>query len=42
MLTELQHGGVFALNCVWTTPEEIESHLPSDLKRNLAKKDVQF
>jgi pyruvate-ferredoxin/flavodoxin oxidoreductase len=27
---------------VWTTPEEKEKNLPSDLKRNLSKKDVEF
>ena len=41
MLKDLKHGGVFALNTIWTQ-EELEGHLPGAVKRALAEKDVRF
>ena len=41
-LTEdLKDGGTFLLNCPWTT-EELEEHLPAEMKRDLARKHAQF
>ena len=42
MLKELNKGGTFLLNCLWETPEEIEQNLPPKVKRNLAKKEINF
>ena len=41
MLKDLKKGGTFLLNCLWT-PEEIENHLPAKVKRDLARKDINF
>ena len=41
MLKDLRKGGTFLLNCLWT-PEEIENHLPAKVKRDLARKDINF
>lgn len=41
MLKDLNKGGTFLLNSVWT-PEEIGKHLPAKVKRDLAKKQVNF
>ena len=41
-LTEdLKDGGTFLLNCPWSV-EELESHLPAKMKRDLARKHAQF
>ncbi|PSJ31651.1 pyruvate-flavodoxin oxidoreductase [Peptostreptococcus russellii] len=37
----LRKGGIFVLNTVWT-PEELDSHLPADLKRYIARNDIKF
>ena len=41
MLADLKPGGIFLLNCMWT-PEELERHLPADVKRAIAQKNVRF
>ena len=41
MLKDLKKGGTFLLNCLWT-PEEIENHLPAKVKRDLARKNINF
>ena len=38
----LKKGGTFLLNTQWTTPEALEEHLPSDLKRKLANLGAKF
>ena len=38
---ELKDGGTFLLNCAWT-PEELETHLPPAVKRDLARKHIKF
>ncbi len=42
MLKELNKGGTFLLNCQWSEIEDFEKHLPAKMKRNLAKKDINF
>ena len=41
MVQELVPGGTFLLNCSWT-PEELETHLPGQVKRYIAENDIQF
>ena len=41
IIDELQPGGIFLLNCPWST-EELETHLPASVKRQLAQKHVRF
>lgn len=41
MLKDLQKGGTFLINSLWP-PEEMEEHLPARVKRDLAKKNIQF
>lgn len=41
MLKDLQKGGTFLLNSLWS-PEEMEEHLPASVKRALAKKEANF
>ncbi len=41
MLKDLKKGGTFLLNCLWKD-EEIENVLPAKLKRELAKKEINF
>lgn len=41
MVGELVKGGTFLLNCPWR-PEELEEHLPGQMKRFLAENDIQF
>ncbi|MCI8328026.1 MAG: pyruvate:ferredoxin (flavodoxin) oxidoreductase, partial [Lachnospiraceae bacterium] len=41
MVQELVPGGKFLLNCSWT-PEELEEHLPGQVKRYIAENDIQF
>ena len=38
---EVKDGGVFLLNCSWT-PAELEEHLSNSVKRQIAKKNIQF
>ena len=41
MVSELKPGGIFLLNCQWK-PEELDEHLPDDVKRYLAQNDIRF
>ena len=41
MVSELKPGGTFLLNCQWK-PEDLETHLPVDVKRYLAKNNIKF
>ncbi|HEX3022616.1 MAG TPA: pyruvate:ferredoxin (flavodoxin) oxidoreductase, partial [Lachnospiraceae bacterium] len=41
MVQDLKDGGTFLLNCSWT-PEEIEQHLPGQVKRYIAKHNIKF
>ncbi|MBE6551199.1 MAG: pyruvate:ferredoxin (flavodoxin) oxidoreductase [Ruminococcaceae bacterium] len=41
IVNDVKPGGTFLLNCQWT-PEEVEKHLPADVKRYIANNDVKF
>lgn len=41
VLTGLKDGGKFLLNCIWDE-EDLEKHLPSNVKRYLAKHKINF
>ncbi len=41
MAQELVPGGTFLLNCSWS-PEELENHLPGQVKRYIAENDIKF
>ncbi len=41
MVQDVKPGGVFLLNCSWNA-EELESHLPGQVKRYIAENDIQF
>ncbi|MCR3757751.1 pyruvate:ferredoxin (flavodoxin) oxidoreductase [Clostridium felsineum] len=41
VLAGLKKGGNFLLNTIWT-PEEIEEKLPAEMKRYIAKNDINF
>ncbi|MGE9993936.1 pyruvate:ferredoxin (flavodoxin) oxidoreductase [Peptoniphilaceae bacterium SGI.137] len=41
LLRGLKKGGTFLLNCTWT-PEELDEHLPGQMKRALAEKNIEF
>ncbi|MGC2873724.1 pyruvate:ferredoxin (flavodoxin) oxidoreductase [Ihubacter sp. rT4E-8] len=41
MLKDLRKGGTFLLNSLWS-PEEMGDHLPAKVKRDLAKKEINF
>ncbi|MDO4316419.1 MAG: pyruvate:ferredoxin (flavodoxin) oxidoreductase, partial [Oscillospiraceae bacterium] len=41
IVTELKEGGTFLLNCSWSD-EELETHLPSKVKRLLAQRKAKF
>ena len=41
MVQELKDGGSFLLNCGWTM-EEIETHLPGQVKRYIAEHNIKF
>ncbi|MFV1005221.1 2-oxoacid:acceptor oxidoreductase family protein, partial [Klebsiella pneumoniae] len=41
LLKGLKDGGKFLLNCAWTD-EELEEHLPANMKRYIAEHDVEF
>ncbi len=41
MVQELKDGGTFLLNCGWSM-EEIEQHLPGQVKRYMAEHDIKF
>ena len=42
MLSTCKQGGVFLLNCPWTTLDELEKNLPAAVKRQIAKKALSF
>ncbi len=41
MLQNLKSGGIFLLNCPWSD-SALESHLPAEMRRALAKKHARF
>ena len=41
MVQELKEGGTFLLNCGWSM-EEIEKHLPGQVKRYMAENNIKF
>ncbi|MEE1199255.1 MAG: pyruvate:ferredoxin (flavodoxin) oxidoreductase [Christensenellales bacterium] len=41
MVSALKDGGTFVLNCPWTA-EELETRLPAEMKRTLAKKNAKL
>ena len=41
MVEELKEGGIFLLNCQWSA-EDLEKHLPANVKRYIAKNDIKF
>ncbi len=41
IVEELVPGGTFLLNCSWKE-EELEAHLPASVRREIAKKNIQF
>ena len=41
MVQDVKPGGFFLLNCVWND-EELEEHLPGQVKRYIAQNNVQF
>ncbi len=41
MVDEVVPGGTFLLNCSWTQ-EELETHIPAAVKKQIAEKNIQF
>ena len=41
MVQDVKPGGFFLLNCVWDDAE-LEEHLPAEVKRYIAKNNIQF
>lgn len=41
MLSDLKPGGTFLLNCQWSD-EELDSHLPAEMKRYIAKNNIKL
>ncbi len=41
MVQELVDGGTFLLNCAWT-PEELDEHLPGQMKKYIADHNINF
>ena len=41
IVNDVKPGGTFLLNCQWT-PEELDTHLPSEIKRYIANNDIKF
>ncbi len=41
VLEGLKAGGTFLLNCTWS-PEELEEHLPANVKRYIAENNIKF
>ena len=41
VLEGLKKGGTSLLNCVWT-PEELEEHLPANVKKYIAENEIEF
>ena len=42
MVSDIKPGGTFLLNCQWETMEELEKHLPGQVKRYLAQNNINF
>ena len=42
MLNDLKKGGTFLINCLWKDINEIDKILPAKMKRQLAKKEINF
>eukprot|EP01059_Diplonema_ambulator_P020307 TRINITY_DN3404_c0_g1_i1.p1 TRINITY_DN3404_c0_g1~~TRINITY_DN3404_c0_g1_i1.p1 ORF type:complete len:1855 (+),score=788.42 TRINITY_DN3404_c0_g1_i1:131-5695(+) len=42
MLNPIAEGGIFVLNCVWTTIEELEANFPARLKKQIAENKVKL
>ena len=42
MLKDLKKGGTFLMNCLWKDVDEIDAILPAKMKRQLAKKEIDF
>jgi len=42
MHTYLREGGIFVINCPWTSIEDLDNHLPARLRRGLAEKKCQL
>ncbi len=41
MVSDIKPGGVFLLNCGWNA-EELETHIPGQVKRYIAENNIQF
>ncbi len=41
VLEGIKDGGIFLLNCIWNK-EELDAHLPADVKRYIAEHDIKF
>ncbi len=41
MVSDIKPGGTFLLNCSWSD-EELDAHLPAEMKRTIAKNNIQF
>ncbi|MBE5957024.1 MAG: pyruvate:ferredoxin (flavodoxin) oxidoreductase [Lachnospiraceae bacterium] len=41
IVDEIVNGGTFLLNCSWNQ-EELESHIPADVRRKIVEKNIQF
>ena len=41
IVNDVKPGGTFLLNCQWT-PEELETHLPDEVKAYIAKNGIRF
>eukprot|EP00931_Biecheleriopsis_adriatica_P028683 TRINITY_DN1709_c0_g1_i4.p1 TRINITY_DN1709_c0_g1~~TRINITY_DN1709_c0_g1_i4.p1 ORF type:complete len:1910 (-),score=435.02 TRINITY_DN1709_c0_g1_i4:68-5407(-) len=42
MLRFVKPGGTFVLNCPWSTTAELETNLPTYLKKQIGQKDIKF
>ena len=41
IVNDVKPGGTFLLNCQWT-PDELDAHLPADVKSYIANNDIKF
>ena len=41
IVNDVKPGGTFLLNCQWT-PEELDKHLPAEVKKYIAENDIKF
>ncbi len=42
IVSDVKPGGIFLLDCQWSSIEELEAHLPSQVKRYIANNGVKF